>query len=158
MNSFLTFVNLLFIVVDIALVGLFVFSFVKSLQYRPSFDLEKKKAKKILRLREAITEEHWRSIAEKFSEGTPESWRGAIIAADALVDNTLQELGIRGAHLIDRIANLETEELETEDKVIVAHRLRADLEGKPGFVLSADDARFAFGAYEAFLKELGLLR
>ncbi len=159
---FLSLIRDVFIVLDVFLAFGFVFAFVKGHRFRPDFDFEghghgSAGKKKIFTLRDAITNERWHLIMKKFSLGTPESARIAVIEADALVDTVLKSTGVPGEHLADRLSNLDTDELTTMDKLLRAHRLRNDLVHTSGFVLSTNDAKMALDSYEAFLKELGLL-
>ncbi|MGC9599106.1 MAG: hypothetical protein ABSE18_01850 [Minisyncoccia bacterium] len=145
------------IVITILLAGGFVFALYKGWSYHPRYELEKRKAKKIFTLRDAVTKEHWESIVRKFSLGTPEAARAAVIEADALADTVLKSMEIPGTHLADRLSNLEPEEVASLDRVWRAHRTRNDLVHTPGFALTAKEAQKTLEDYEAFLKDLGVL-
>ncbi len=125
--------------------------------YRAKFRLESTGAKKVLTLRDAMLKERWELIIRKFSLGTPESMRLAVIEADALVDLVLKGMEIQGEHLADRLSNLEAEDMESMSRIWRAHRMRNDLVHTPGFTLAAQDAKMALDDYEAFLKELEVL-
>ncbi len=169
MNSFVDIINSqiaspiiytlipIFIILDIAALAVLIFSFKKALRFRPDFDLGIKKAKQLLSLREKMIMERWNSAVAKLAINSPEAAKMAIIEADNLVNNALKELGFAGEDLADRLANLELEDLEHDEEVFVAHRLRKELTDTPGFVVSVEDGKRAVAAYEAFLKELGLL-
>ncbi len=145
------------IVITILLGGGFIFALYKGWSYHPHYELEKRKAKKILTLRDAVTKEHWETIVRTFSLGTPEAARTAVIEADTLVDTVLKSMEIPGQHLADRLSNLEPEEVASLDRVWRAHRTRNDLVHTPGFALTEKEAQKTLEDYEAFLKDLGVL-
>lgn len=142
------------ILITLALAGGFLYSFYHAWYFHPRFDLEKRKARKIFTLRDAVMKERWQSIMKKFSLGTPESARLAVIEADALVDAALKGMEVPGEHLADRLSNLETEEIVSMNKIWRAHRMRNDLVHTPGFMLGPEDTKMALQDYEAFLKEI----
>lgn len=150
-------IRVIFILVDLLLFAGFTYALVEGWRFRPSFDFSKKQVKKTLSLRDAVTRERWQSIIDKFSIGSPDSARLAVIEADALVDGVLKRIGLAGEHLADRLSNLETEELKTVERVWRAHRLRNELVHAPGFSLSPGGAKTALDDYEAFLREIGAL-
>lgn len=169
MNKFIEIINsqiasplidtliLIFVILDVAATAVFIFSIKKGLHFRPDFDLGIKKARKLLTLREKMVMERWNSAVAKLAINSPESAKMAIIEADNLVNDILKELGIPGDNLPDRLSNLELEELEHDEEVFAAHRLRKELTATPEFMVSVGDGKKAVAAYEAFLKELGLL-
>lgn len=145
------------VLVDIAALGFFIFAFKKSLAFRLDFDLGIKKAKKVLTLREKMVLERWNVITQKMAEDSPEAIKAAIIEADNLVSDALKELEIPGKDLVGRLSNLELEEMESDEGIFSAHRLRRELDETPTIPISIEDGKKAIAAYEAFLKELGLL-
>lgn len=145
------------ILVTVALAIGFLYSLYQAWQFRPKFHLEKETAKKISTLRGTMMKERWQSIVKRFSLGTPESVRVAIIEADALVDAALKDMDVPGEHLADRLSNLEADDIKSMQRIWRVHRLRNDLVHTPGFALSPDEANAALGDYEAFLKEVEVL-
>ncbi len=153
----ITIIKWICIVIMILLAGGFIFALYKGWSYHPRYELETRKAKKIFTLRDVVTKEHWESIVRKFSLGTPEAAREAVIEADALVDTVLKSMEIPGQHLADRLSNLEPEEIASLDRAWRAHRTRNDLVHTPGFALTEKEAQKTLEDYEAFLKDLGVL-
>ncbi|MDE2021187.1 MAG: hypothetical protein KGJ13_12700 [Patescibacteria group bacterium] len=150
--------RIIFILLDAALGLGLIYVLMKVWHYRPHFDIKHSpKGKGAVTLRSVITKERWNAILEKFSLGTPESERLAVIEADALVDSVLKAMEVPGEHLADRISNLDTEDLKSINKLWAAHRLRNDLVHTTGFVLGPGEAKVALANYEAFLRELGML-
>jgi hypothetical protein len=147
----------IFILISVALAYGFGYALYQSWHFHPKFKLEQEKAQKIFTLRDAMMKERWEVIQKKFSLGTPEAVRIAVIEADALVDTALKSMGIEGEHLADRLSNLDSEEITTINRVWRAHRMRNDLVHTSGFVLAPEDAKLAMDDYEAFLKEIEML-
>ncbi len=148
----------IFIFLDAVLLGIFLYSLKQVWAFRPKFRAERKAKKKTVTLRTALVLEGWRKVREKASVGSPESLRLAVIEADTIVDGVLKEIGISGEHMADRLAKVNPDTLKSLERVWRAHRLRNDLAHTPGFSLSAEDAREAIEDYEAFLKEIGVLK
>ena len=162
MNSkiFVPFVQLLiliFALLDIAGIVIFIYSFRKAMKYRPDMDLGIKKAKKMLTVREKLVTDRWNSMVAKLAINSSEAAKVAVIEADNLVNDVLKELEVEGADLPERLSNLELDELKSDEAVFAAHQLKKELTEVPGYVVSVDDGKKAVAAYEAFLKELGLL-
>ena len=157
MVTLLNAIRALMILVTLALALGFFYALYQSWRFRPTFHLEKEKAKKISTLRGAFMKERWRAVVKRFSLGTPESMRIAIIEADALVDAALKDMDVPGEHLADRLLNLETEDIKSMSLIWQAHRMRNDLVHTPGFALSPEDAKTTIDHYEAFLKEMEVL-
>ena len=150
-------IRAIMILVTLALVFGFFYALYQAWRFHPEFHLEKEKAKKISTLRGVLMKERWQSVVKRFSLGTSESMRIAIIEADALVDAALKDMDVPGEHLADRLSNLETEDIKSMNGIWQAHRMRNDLVHTPGFALSPGDAKAMLDHYEAFLKEIEVL-
>ncbi len=156
-TPFIQMLILIFVLLDIGALVILLYSLKRAMHYRPDFDLGIKKAKRFLTLREKMVIERWNSTVAKLAIDSPEAAKTAIIEADNLVNDVLKELGFAGETLPDRLSNLELEDLKHDEEVFVANRLRKELTSTPGYVVSVADGKKAVAAYEAFLKELGLL-
>ena len=156
-GPFVTTLILILAILNITVLGVIIFSLKKSMHYRPDFDLGIKKARRLLSLREKMVLERWNNAVAKLAINSPEAAKLAIIEADNLVNDVLKELGFQGEHLAERLSNLDLEDLEHDEEVFAANRLRRELTSTPGFVVNVEDGKKAIAAYEAFLKELGLL-
>jgi len=101
---------------------------------------------------------HWKAIREKSATNPPESLTLAIVAADNLVGDALDEMGLEGEHIADKLEKLNPRELRTLDNLWRAHRIRNDLVHTIGFEIKEDEAGEILNIYESFLKELGALK
>ncbi len=156
-SPLINFLILLFSLLDIAAIIVLIYSLRRSMKYRPNFDLGIEKAKQLLSVREKVVLERWNSVVGKMAINSSEAAKLAIIEADNLTNDALEELGIEGADLPEKLSNLELDELEHDEDVFAAHQLKKELTDTPGFVVSVEDGKKAVAGYEAFLKELGLL-
>ena len=160
MNTLITIFDVarvLFILLDIILVGLFIFTIRKALPYRPNIRPSRSKQKTTRTIKRAFVEEQWAVIRNKFAEGTLDSRKVAIINADTFVDSLLKEAGMGGDHMADRLEQLAGDDLRTLDRLWRAHRLRNDLVHTPEFAVSESVAEKTMTDYEAFLREIKLL-
>jgi hypothetical protein len=146
-----------FIILDVILLVVFVFVFIKALEYRPHFTLRVKK-KKRSPLRDPKLLERWENIIKKAASNSPQSLTLAIIEADSFIDDVLKKMNLPGEHMADRLDRLGRRPLKTVDRLWRAHRVRNELVHTPGFTISPADAKKVMGDYENFLKEIGLLR
>lgn len=144
----------IFILLDIALFALLIYSLSQLFSYRPKFVYNPAKHKRKRTLRSAIIEERWKEIVKRFDEGTLDAMKFAIIDADGLVDDILKQLGLPGEHFADRLARLTPDEMKSFPRIWRAHRVRNDLVHTPGFGVTPEEAKETLDGYEAFLKEL----
>ncbi len=151
-------IKILFIGFDVLCLGATIYAIIAVRPFLPKFNTRKRPVEETPALRDNVVRERWQTIARKFSSGTPDAAREAVVEADALVDAVLKNnLELPGEHLADRLASLESEDVATLNRVWRAHRMRNDLVHTPGFTLSVEEAQNALDDYEAFLKEMGIL-
>ena len=157
-GSVLSEVRFIFILLDILLLGFFIFTLMKALSIRPQFSaLIHLSGKEVSVLKDSKVVSRWQELMESVASESPHAYTIAIIEADKLVDNVLKSLGFEGEHIADRIEQLASGNLATIDRLWKAHRVRNEIAHTPGFELTPVDAKQVLAAYEAFLKELGVL-
>ncbi len=144
-------------VLNVFLLIFFVAIFMKSLEYRPRFFFNPK-PRKWSPLKDPKLLERWLKILRKAGTSPPQSLTLAIIEADSFVDDILRKMNLSGEHMADRLERLGRRKLKTVDKLWKAHRIRNDLVHTPGFSLPPAEAKKILGDYEAFLREIGLLK
>ncbi len=155
------FIALLFILADVALVGGLVYAWKKAWHYHPTYAPHGEgahvRAAHRQTMHDIVMKERWHAIMAKFSTGTPEAERVAIIEADALVDSALKGMRMEGEHLADRLANLESDEIKSMPRIWRAHRMRNDLVHTPGYTVTPQEAERTIRDYEAFLREIEVI-
>lgn len=152
--------KIIFITLDLVLLWLFVFSFMRALPFRPKLKPGGGggEHEKILTLEDELLVERWNAVKEKFEAEVPDVWKLAVIEADKLVDDALKKLGLEGEHMADRLEQLSKEEVKSLPRLWKAHRMRNNMVHTPGFTITKSEAKEIEGDYEAFLKEIKLLQ
>ncbi len=146
-----------FIALDIFLVIMFFFAFIKSWKYRPKLHPNVRVAHKSFTLRDDVMKRRWDAVRARVEGGSADGMRLAVIEADKLADDVLKQLGLQGEHMADRLGKVSETEVRTLDRLWRAHRVRNDLVHSPGFTLSTGEAKRVIDDYEAFLKEVKVL-
>ncbi|MEK7169388.1 MAG: hypothetical protein AAB700_00950 [Patescibacteria group bacterium] len=154
----------IFIILDVVfLVGFFIV-LRKALKYRPDLisSLRKKKEEGTEAAQSEFDTERyakvWEKILEKAHSAPPHSFTLAIMAADNLVGEALDDLGLEGEHIADKLQKLNPKELKTLENLWRAHRIRNDLVHTAGFEIKESEAKEILNIFESFLKELGVLK
>jgi len=151
------FLKVTFIILDVVLLGIFIFAFKKAWALRPHLEISAApKKEKVGIVKEAFLR-RWNRIVERKKEGSLDSLRIAIIEADALIDDYLKQSGLEGEHMADRMAGLDPAEHPALENLWRAHRLRNDLVHTSGFFVSVDEAVNNLNYYESFLKEVKII-
>lgn len=151
-------VRIVFVILNILLIGIFVFAWRQAWKYRPQFQYPKKKKIDVSQGSLVNIKDDWEKILEKMKSDAPQVLTIAIIDADKLVDDVLQMLGFPGEHVADRLDKLgRTQKLKTLDSLWQAHRIRNNLVHATGFQISPRQAREVITTYEKFFKEIKVL-
>lgn len=152
------------IILDAVFLVGFIWVFRKTLEYRPDLisSLRRKKEERAEAAgNELDTERYakvWKKILEKADSAPPHSFTLAIMAADNLVGEALDDLGLEGEHVADKLQKLNPKELRTLESLWRAHRIRNDLVHTAGFEIKENEAKEILNIFESFLKEIGALR
>ncbi len=147
----------IFIVLNVIILTAFVYVFIRALEYRPKFVFNPKPLKRHP-FKDPKFLARWQEIIKKAMSAPPQSLTLAIIEADSFVDDILKKMNLGGEHMADRLERLGARDLKTVDRLWKAHRVRNELVHTPGFILKPADAKGILEHYEAFLKEIGLLK
>lgn len=150
-------IRAVFIILDVILIAAFIYVFVKSLEYRPKFYRNPKRAKKTFATRDPQLQKRWKTLLEKSKSNPPQSYTLAIIEADKFVDDVLKKMGLQGEHMADRLERLGSSDLKTLDRLWRVHRIRNELVHNTDFNISRVDAGEVLEGYEVFLKELEVI-
>ena len=156
--------RIVFIALDVVLFIGFIWVLKKAWEYRPdlvsSFRRREEKVITEAELKFNVPRytSHWKAIKDKSTTNPPESLTLAIVAADNLVGDALDEMGLEGEHIADKLEKLNPRELKTLNNLWRAHRIRNDLVHTTGFEIKGDEASEVLNIYESFLKEIGALK
>jgi len=129
----------------------------------------------VLRIREAEEEEHkrtapilpevaeergksiqWQSIKEKASSGNPAEWKLAILEADSVLDELLEERGYPGDSIGERLKSMSPSDFLSYDDAWEAHKVRNQIAHEGASMdLSQKIVRETISRYEKVFKEMG---
>jgi hypothetical protein len=157
-------VRTVIIILDIILFIGFIFALWKALKYRPDLvGSFKRKGGEAPKKRETVFdvarfEKHWKEIQDKSATAPPQSFTLAIVAADNLIGDALDALGLVGDSIADKLGKLNPRELKTLNNLWRAHRVRNDLVHTTSFEIKQSEAKEILNIYESFLKEIGALK
>lgn len=99
----------------------------------------------------------WNHVLEQANSENPQSHRLAILEADIMLGELLDELGYRGETLADRMRQVPRAQFNTIDQAWEAHRARNRVAHESGFVPSPYEVRRIVGLYGKVFREFGFI-
>lgn len=100
----------------------------------------------------------WQDVLNKLASPNPSDWNIAVIKADAIFDDVLEDMGLPGPTLGDRLKQLDTAKLESLNDVWEAHKLRNRIAHETERVLTHTESERAVRLFEQGLRELAYLQ
>lgn len=101
--------------------------------------------------------EPWLAVLKKLESENPADWNLAVMQADALVDRILQEMGLPGDSMGERMKSLDKSRLLSLDDLWEAHRARNEVAHSPEKAVTKHRATSTISLFEKVLKEMGYL-
>lgn len=98
----------------------------------------------------------WMTIEQSMTRDNEASYHMAILNADKLVDQALQDIGFSGQTMGERLKSAKTA-LPHRDNIWAAHKLRNRIAHEPDARISYDHARRALAQFKQTLKDLGAI-
>ena len=77
----------------------------------------------------------------------------AVIEADSMVDKIFRQMGLKGDDMIQKMDNLNPEQLEIKDDLKEAHKMRNQIINDPAFQIEKNSAKKILDIYAKFLLE-----
>ncbi|MFA4942645.1 MAG: hypothetical protein WC564_03355 [Patescibacteria group bacterium] len=160
-EAYLVNARVIFIVLDAALLVLFIILVLKARTFAPP--LSKKYTRPSLSgllKHKGLTSKYvsmWKKIIEESEKAPPHSYTTAIVNADILIDELLQDAGFEGKDMGERLGKLNGLGLKTLDDIWRAHRLRNKIVHTSNFEASKAAKNEALRVYEEFLKEIKVI-
>ncbi len=100
----------------------------------------------------------WTIIQERVSENNPESWRIAIIEADILLEETLNNAGYVGQTLGEKLKGANPQSFRTVQDAWDAHKVRNDIAHVGSdFILTKRVAQETITKFERVFREFGVI-
>ncbi len=136
--------SLLFLLIAILIVAVFVFIAVNlSSKKSYTFDVEKYQVA-------------WLKIENSLSRDNKASYAAAVIEADKLLDKAMNEMGVLGKTMGERLKKVGSRFSEL-NSVWYAHKLRNQIAHEHGFEISYNQAVHALATFKKALKDLGAI-
>jgi len=99
----------------------------------------------------------WNHILDEANSENPQNHRLAILEADIMLGELLDELGYRGETLADRMRQVPKLNFNTIDLAWEAHRARNRIAHEAGFEMSPYEVRRIIGLYDKVFREFGFI-
>lgn len=93
-------------------------------------------------------------IKKRLEIGTEADLKLAVIEADALTDEILENMGYQGENLEERLKRTPPTLISDSEGLLSAHRVRNNVVHDPDYKLSAEEARQALDSYERTLRDI----
>lgn len=106
---------------------------------------------------ESAYDAKWKEVKEHLGSFRDAEWKFAVIEADRLVENILQEAGFVGEDMGEKLKGIDQSQLRSINDLWSAHKLRNLIVHDPDYQVQQRDAREAVGNFEKALRELGAL-
>lgn len=136
--------SLVFLIIAIIAVGILVLVAISlTNKHAYSFDVEEYQTK-------------WLKIENSLDRHNPQSFQLAVLNADKLLDKALNEMGIPGKTMGDRLKKVG-DQFSRRNAVWGAHILRNKLAHEDNFEIDYDQASRALAAFRQGLKDLGAI-
>lgn len=113
---------------------------------RSFFDWQSASLQKIIK--------RWKRIQKRIETGTEYEYKLAIIEADDLFKDVLEEKGFKGKTFEERINQVDGTQLPNLDEIIEMHKIRNSIVYDPDYKLSRDHAKQVLGTYERAIKNI----
>lgn len=99
--------------------------------------------------------ERWEQILTHIESANSNDWKVAIIEADILLGEMLDELGYQGASIGEKLKRVQKGDLATLDQAWEAHKVRNAIAHQgPDFVINQREAKRVINMYQAVQTEV----
>ena len=98
----------------------------------------------------------WLTIEHSLKRDEVGSYHMSILNADSLLDKALQEKGVQGATMGERMKQLQ-KTWSNANNVWSAHKIRNQIAHEPDAKISYDNARRALASFKQALKDVGAI-
>lgn len=98
----------------------------------------------------------WLTIEQQLKRDEPSSYQLCVLNADKLLDQALQEKGVQGTTMGERMKNLQ-KSWSNANNVWTAHKLRNQIAHESNVQINYDLARRALIAFKQALRDVGAI-
>ena len=93
----------------------------------------------------------WRKITSRLEGNDQSQYKLAIIEADSMIDNIFKQMGLKGDDMIQKMDNLNPEQLDIKDDLKEAHKMRNQIIHDPSLQIGKESAKKILDIYATFL-------
>lgn len=102
-------------------------------------------------------EKKWEGVMRRLQSGNVSQYKVAILEADSIVDEILGRIGHGGENMAERLEQMKTGQLDYQDELIAAHKVRNRIIHDESFLVDEDLAKKTVAIYERFLRYMEFL-
>jgi hypothetical protein len=95
----------------------------------------------------------WNKIETRLESDDYSQYKIAIIEADKIVDGIFKSMNLKGNDMVERLKTLNPEQLEAEEDLEKAHKIRNQIINDPSFNIGKKEAKETLDIYAKFLTE-----
>ena len=99
------------------------------------------------------TRKKWNKIEARLETGDYSQYKLAVIEADKIVDGIFKSMGLKGNDMIERMKTLNPEQLEAEEGLESAHKVRNRIINDPSYKIEKEETKETLDIYAKFLTE-----
>jgi hypothetical protein len=100
----------------------------------------------------------WEKILSHIESINESDWRLAILEADIMLDTLLDNMGLPGETMADKLKAVEKSDFTTIDSAWEAHKVRNQIAHEGGtFVLNQDEAKRVIELYRSVFDEFRII-
>lgn len=99
----------------------------------------------------------WSTISYHFSSANPNDWKAAIMEADIMLDELIQNLGYPGENLGERLKAIRIQDFPTLQSAWEAHKIRNKIAHEPSYHLSDREKELARKNFEHVFRSAGMI-
>lgn len=96
----------------------------------------------------------WAGIRQRFEAGTESEYKLAVIEADALLNDVLEDKGFAGKNFDEKIEKVGKTQIPNPDEVISAHKIRNNIVHDPNYKLTKEEVKQVIAIYEKTIKDV----
>ncbi len=96
----------------------------------------------------------WQKILLRLNKNDEANLRLALMEADNLFDDLLEQIRLPGESMADRLKYIDSSQVSNIDEIWQAHKLRDVIVHNPEYPITRNEIEFGVKAYEKALKEL----
>jgi hypothetical protein len=96
----------------------------------------------------------WKKIEKRLESKNESDFKLAILEADDLLNEVMEEIGHKGKNLNEKLENVDEEIITNLKELKQVRKIKEDIISDPSYRLSEQEAKYILNVYEKTLKDL----